>query len=328
MNSNQPASSEIVKEKTTTQEMDTKDKEVSASPENEQRDETQNDSGDDKSKVSNNHKSLSKMKRKLIKIAGFIATLFAIVGYIYSCTAYFDNKDAVRTEKALQEADYFLKVGRYNDAMEIYTKYESKKIAKVYNNLGYMYQQGLGVEKNLKKAEMYYQEAGKNGSEIATNNLLVLYLEQNRDDDVTDILLASYHVHNDERTKYGLSLIQDVENNVPLYTEENDELFGNNANQYRNRLKNRTDLGGWKFGGTYYYTTAGRAYVSNTSKLVFTGSISNGNGGIYYKYSYYTRANAMPDNVQNAPNSPEGNAIIETTPNNSLRTGFQTDDPS
>ena len=57
-----------------------------------------------------------------------------------------------------------------------------------------------------------------------------------------------------------------------------------------------TSYGSWAYAGTYYYTSAGKAYTGSTSKLVYDGAISGascgapcGNKGVWYKYSYYTR---------------------------------------
>ena len=57
-----------------------------------------------------------------------------------------------------------------------------------------------------------------------------------------------------------------------------------------------TEYSSWHHSGTYYYTSASKAYTGDTSKLVYSGAVSGascgspcGNSGIWYKYSYYTR---------------------------------------
>jgi len=58
-----------------------------------------------------------------------------------------------------------------------------------------------------------------------------------------------------------------------------------------------TSYGGWVNNGTKYYTSSGKSYTGDTSKLVLQGAISGascgspcGNKGIWYKYIYYTRS--------------------------------------
>ena len=58
-----------------------------------------------------------------------------------------------------------------------------------------------------------------------------------------------------------------------------------------------TSYTNWVSQGTYYYTTASKAYTGDTSKLVYGGTITGakcgspcGNSGIWYYYTYYTRS--------------------------------------
>src|SRR5437660_454036 len=61
----------------------------------------------------------------------------------------------------------------YGMIYDFYSKYMENPIA--INCLGIMYERGLGVEKNLKKAKELYEKAIKLGYSTAINNLAAMY---------------------------------------------------------------------------------------------------------------------------------------------------------
>ncbi len=70
----------------------------------------------------------------------------------------------------------------------------------------------------------------------------------------------------------------------------------------------KTVYGNWVNGGTKYYTSSGKGYTGDTSKLVLQGAISGatcgspcGNKGIWYKYIYYTRSKSSVVDYYSCP---------------------------
>ena len=82
---------------------------------------------------------------------------------------------------------------------------------------------------------------------------------------------------------------------------EYDDLFNNNAEKFRKLLLKKEDKEkkDWIFKGLYYYTTAGKAYTGEYSKLVDVGGVSGRSIGAsvskLFKYEYYTRPKRTND---------------------------------
>jgi TPR repeat protein len=64
---------------------------------------------------------------------------------------------------------------QYDKALEYFLLDADKGFANAQNNLGYMYQNGYGVEKSDMKAVQYYQLAADKGFASAQNNLGIMY---------------------------------------------------------------------------------------------------------------------------------------------------------
>ncbi|MGC5702527.1 sel1 repeat family protein [Pseudomonas sp. NFXW11] len=68
------------------------------------------------------------------------------------------------------EKDYKTSLFYYEKAIALYARHPE-----ALTNLGVLYQRGLGVAKDVKKAVALYERAGEVGSVIAFNNLSVIY---------------------------------------------------------------------------------------------------------------------------------------------------------
>jgi TPR repeat protein len=64
---------------------------------------------------------------------------------------------------------------QYDKALKYFLLEADKGFANAQNNLGYMYQNGYGVEKSDMKAVQYYQLAADKGLASAQNNLGIMY---------------------------------------------------------------------------------------------------------------------------------------------------------
>jgi len=89
---------------------------------------------------------------------------------------------AEQNERATQDNDAFFARGRmaflfgyYDIARELWMPLANDGYAKAQANLGWMYQTGKGVQKDLKKAVEWYLKAAKQDHAIAKNNLGVMH---------------------------------------------------------------------------------------------------------------------------------------------------------
>lgn len=75
-----------------------------------------------------------------------------------------------------QSADNLFSSGQFNSALEMYRNV-AEETASVYSQfrVAWIYEQGLGVERNCKEAARWYTLAANSGNEVAQNNLSVLY---------------------------------------------------------------------------------------------------------------------------------------------------------
>jgi len=64
---------------------------------------------------------------------------------------------------------------------DLYEKYADKGDAHSQNNLGYIYQMGLGVEENTQKAKELYQKSADQGNSYGQNSLGYVYLHHDKD---------------------------------------------------------------------------------------------------------------------------------------------------
>ena len=68
------------------------------------------------------------------------------------------------------------KAGRYDEAARWYRQAAEQGDARAQNNLGWLYQNGLGVEQDFAEAERLYRLAAAKGHAAAQNNLGTMFL--------------------------------------------------------------------------------------------------------------------------------------------------------
>ena len=75
----------------------------------------------------------------------------------------------------LEDGFQAFKSGNYEQALRLWLPIAEKDNADAQYNLGILYQKGLGVEKNLKTAFIWYKRASANGHSDAMYNLAIMY---------------------------------------------------------------------------------------------------------------------------------------------------------
>lgn len=80
--------------------------------------------------------------------------------------------DFQQVYKSGEIAYYF---GRYDEALKFWRPIAEQGFAEAQANLGWMYQAGLGVEKDLGQARRWYVQAVKAKHAVAQNNLAVMF---------------------------------------------------------------------------------------------------------------------------------------------------------
>lgn len=75
----------------------------------------------------------------------------------------------------LEDGFQAFKLGNYEHALRLWLPIAEKDNADAQYNLGILYQKGLGVEKNIKTAFIWYKRASANGHTDAMYNLGIMY---------------------------------------------------------------------------------------------------------------------------------------------------------
>jgi len=104
--------------------------------------------------------------RKLFK--PFNATLAALL-LACAAPAWADN------EAQFQQANAAYDAGNYKQAFRLWQPLAQQGDASSQNNLGLMYEKGLGVAQNDKQAAVWYQKAAQQGFALAQVSLAVMY---------------------------------------------------------------------------------------------------------------------------------------------------------
>ena len=77
----------------------------------------------------------------------------------------------------ISEGEKLFKAGKYHQAINFYMKPDAQKDPDVLNRIGYMYNHGMGVEKNEKVGAEWYRKAAEMGYAKSQYNLGQCYLE-------------------------------------------------------------------------------------------------------------------------------------------------------
>ncbi len=115
-----------------------------------------------------------------IKAQRYIGTMFDRGLYVESDTSkaiYWFEKSVKTGDKIAQNdlAWEYDKAKRYEDAFRYFQLSAEQGFAPAENNLAWYYEHGIGVEKNIQKAEDLYKKAAKQDHKEAFNNLGGLY---------------------------------------------------------------------------------------------------------------------------------------------------------
>ncbi len=87
--------------------------------------------------------------------------------------------------------------GDFSEAIEIWKKRTTHDDAIAHFNLGLIYEKGLGVQKDLNRAELLYYKAAKLGLAEAQINLAIILSKKNVSESLKWLLAASNNSNND-----------------------------------------------------------------------------------------------------------------------------------
>lgn len=92
--------------------------------------------------------------------------LWIVLFLLFSSSVFADNA---------REGLRLFEAGKYRQAMAYFMKPDAQKNPDVLNHIGHMYNNGLGVEKNLQTSARWYQKAAEMGFKVAQFNLGLCY---------------------------------------------------------------------------------------------------------------------------------------------------------
>jgi TPR repeat protein len=79
-------------------------------------------------------------------------------------------------DKLLVDAHSLWDEGREKEAFRLFMDAAKLKISASYNNVGYMLDHGIGVDKDAEKAFFWYKKAARSGDKIAYPNVGLCYI--------------------------------------------------------------------------------------------------------------------------------------------------------
>ena len=119
-----------------------------------------------------------------------------------------------------------------------------------YNNLAYLYSNGLGINEDCEKAKQYYEIAFQNGSSVAQGNLLCLISSYDSSQEYNETILSAYQSDNPmvEIILEEIYKILDLQIDTTLYSETFFDVI-NNAKQIEilDNFFNMSEQTGWGY---------------------------------------------------------------------------------
>jgi TPR repeat protein len=125
----------------------------------------------------------------------------------------------------------YLDMKKYEKAFKYFQLSAEQNYYCAINDVGYMYNNGYGVQKNNEKAFYHYRLAAKRNDEIGQHNLGLMYMKgegiKRNNEKAIKYLCLSYlggHVESKLKIKYLLSNIYNIENYIFTIIEKNNSL--------------------------------------------------------------------------------------------------------
>ena len=115
-------------------------------------------------------------KRRAIILTSIVAAVMSIARLVVWYNLDTFNVMMYNAEAQNSIGETYYDNHDYARAMEWYQKAAAQGHALAQNNIGFLYQNGLGVEQDYAKAMEWYQKAAVNGNDVAQNNLGYFYL--------------------------------------------------------------------------------------------------------------------------------------------------------
>lgn len=111
-------------------------------------------------------------------VIGIILSLIALLTPTVDLIKGFLNKENIEEglRSQLVIAQTYYSNHEYEKCLQLYVELSLHESPIAYNNLGYLYSMGLGVQKDPRQAREYYNKAAERGCKLAFNNLAACHL--------------------------------------------------------------------------------------------------------------------------------------------------------
>lgn len=144
-----------------------------------------------------------------------------------------ENPSAYSEEEIIRQAEISFAQKDYNKVLKLYSLDQVANSDIIYNNLAYMYSNGLGVDKNIEKAETYY---------LKTDNIAsyeAMLIKNIKGDNAEEILNILKHNLNNSDNRISKAILD-------MNNDDIDQAIGslNDLNTFVNNY-----YGDWEFKG-------------------------------------------------------------------------------
>lgn len=240
-----------------------------------------------------------------------IANITVLISLAFAFYQFAVTRVPIKQNQLLQRAEAFVNLGEYEKAISIYKELARKDVSVAQNNLGYLYEEGLGTKRDFSKAQEYYKSAAENGNRGALNSLVKMYFEnpkENPIDELASIFQSAHKLRNQELIECAVSYVEErkLDDAMKRDIEEGgyDYLFEDDMENLKyelSKIDQKYVRDEWEFEGDYYFLSSAEAYTGADSKMVFVGAktekFDNGYSGILYHYQKYEKGMKCTENL-------------------------------
>lgn len=166
-----------------------------------------------------------KKKKQWYWVVFIIIIFITLANGIFIQSYDFRNEyDCMNSTDALVEAERYYVIGDYVYAAMIYESDSLRTEAIALSNLAYMYENGIGIEKNLEKAEELYRKSSLLGNEDALKNYIYFVLNNPRSfEQIFDVLSQGCEIKDEAIMRYITRYM--YEGNVDMLHEDEYSMY-------------------------------------------------------------------------------------------------------
>ncbi len=151
---------------------------------------------------------------KLIKKMFILVGIITLISGVFLFTYEFEPEpfDEMPEERLIKKAEEYFLINDYSKVYEVYktNKLDTNPLA--LTNLGYMYENGLGVEVDIDIARKYYYNASLLGDETNINNWIIFVLKYPKSyEEVLSCLDIGCKINSEISSKFIKNIMPDLE---------------------------------------------------------------------------------------------------------------------